>query len=65
MQIPSCEEVAIVAQSVPQIDLFRRREAWRGASYFIEDDITFESIGLTVPVRQIYRRVSYLEARAD
>ena len=54
-----------LAQSVPQIDLFRRREAWRGASYFLEDDIQFESIGLTLPVRQIYRRVSYLDAARD
>jgi len=64
-QLPSCEEYAIVAQSVPQIDLFRRREAWRGASYFLEDDIQFESIGLTLPVRQIYRRVSYLDTARD
>ena len=58
-QIPSVMEYAIVAQSVPQIDIFRRSEAWRGASYFIEDSIVFESIGLTVPVTQIYRRVRF------
>jgi Uma2 family endonuclease len=58
-QIPSLMEYAIVAQSVPQIDIFRRGDAWRGASYFIEDSITFESIGLTLPLPQIYRRVRF------
>ena len=58
-QIASLMEYAIVAQSVPQIDIFRRSDAWRGASYFREDSITFESIGLTLPVPQIYRRVNF------
>ena len=58
--IPSVEEYVIVVQSAPQIDLFRRRDGWRGESYFLEDDITLESISLTVPVRQVYRRVNYL-----
>jgi Uma2 family endonuclease len=58
-QIPSLMEYAIVAQSVPQIDIFCRSDAWRGASYFIEDNITFDSIELTLPVPQIYRRVQF------
>jgi Uma2 family endonuclease len=58
-QLASLQEYAIVAQSVPQIDLFRRSEAWRGASYFREDAITFESIGMTMPVLQIYRRIRF------
>lgn len=58
-QIPSLQEYAIVAQSVPQIDLFRRSEAWRGGSYFREDEITFESIGLTLTVPAIYRRIKF------
>ena len=58
-QISSLTEYVIVAQSVPQIDIFRRSDAWRGASYFIEDQVTFESIGLTMPVSQIYRRVRF------
>ena len=58
-QISSLTEYVIVAQSVPQIDIFRRSDAWRGASYFIEDQVTFESIGLTVPLSQIYRRVRF------
>ena len=58
-QLSSLQEYAIVAQSVPQIDIFRRSEAWRGASYFREDAITFESIGLTLSVPQIYRRIRF------
>lgn len=65
IRIPSLEEYAIISQSVPQIDLFRRTDAWRGASYFLEDTITFESIALTVPVRQVYRRVSFLAPPAS
>lgn len=58
-QIPSLQEYLIVAQSVPQIDIFRRRDAWRGESYFLQDQITLESIALTLPVAQIYRRVQF------
>ena len=58
-QLPSVLEYVIVAQSIPQIDIFRRSDAWRGASYFIEDHVTFESIGLTLAATQIYRRVRF------
>lgn len=57
--MPSVMEYAIIAQSVPQIDIFRRRDAWRGESYFLSDTITFETLSLTLPVEQIYRRVIF------
>lgn len=57
--IPSPLEYVIVAQSVPQIDIFRRRDAWRGESYFLNDTITLESLALSLPVAQVYRRVSF------
>lgn len=32
-------------------------EAWLPRHYFLGDEITFESIGLTLPVEEIYYRV--------
>jgi hypothetical protein len=33
------------------------KKHWQPAHYFLGDDITFESIGLTLPVADIYPRV--------
>ena len=56
--IPSLQEFILVAQDVPQVELFRRSNAWRPEHFFLEDAVTFESAGLTLPVMQICRRVT-------
>ena len=37
--------------------MFRKSDQWRPTYYYIDDDITFESIDLTLPVLELYQRV--------
>ncbi len=57
--IAELQEYVLIAQDVPQIEIFRRRNAWRLETYFMDDTITLESVELTLPVVQLYRRVTF------
>ena len=57
INLPSLLEYVIVEQDVADISVFRKKDQWRPTHYFLGEDITFESIGLTLPVEQIYKRV--------
>ena len=57
--IPSLQEYVLVAQDVPQVEVFRRRNAWRLETYFLEHTFTLESVALDVPVARLYRRVTF------
>lgn len=56
-QIDSLLEYVLVAQDKPYLCIFRRRNAWRMEPFYAEDVFTLESVGLTLPVVQVYRRV--------
>jgi Uma2 family endonuclease len=58
-KIPSLREYAIIAQDVPQVEIFRRGNAWRVETFFMNDKITLASVGLTIPVARLYQRVSF------
>ncbi len=55
--IPSLIEYIVVSQDTPNIRVFRRRTGWKTESYYAEDTVLLESVGLEVQVKQIYRRV--------
>jgi Uma2 family endonuclease len=55
--IPSLEEYVLIEQDRVEIEVFRKAEGWQSSYYYIDDDITFTSIGLTLPVLEIYQRV--------
>lgn len=55
--IPGLQEYVLIEQDYVDIQVIRRSEAWLPKHYFLGDDITFESIGLTLPVEDIYHRV--------
>ena len=55
--IPSLEEYVLIEQDRVEIQVFRKTEGWQSSYYYIDDDITFTSIGLTLPVLEIYQRV--------
>ena len=57
--IPELQEFVLIAQDVPQVEVFRRRNAWQLETYFMPDIITLESVALTLPVTQLYRRVTF------
>lgn len=56
-QIPSLLEYVVVSQDTPYLRVFRRRTHWQMESYYAEDTFMLESVGLEMPVQQIYRRV--------
>jgi len=55
--IPSLEEYVLIEQDFAEIEICRRSNNWYPQRYFLGDEITFESIGLTVSVEAIYKRV--------
>lgn len=55
--IPSLQEYVLIQQDFVDIQVIRRSEGWLPKHYFLGDEITFESIGLTLSVEDIYYRV--------
>lgn len=61
--IPTLEEYVLIEQDHVEIEICRKNEHWKSTFYFLDDDITFESIDLTLPVLEIYQRVDNQEMR--
>jgi len=57
LQIPTLQEYVLIEQDLVDIEVVRKSEGWRSKRYFLGDEITFESIGLTLSVEEIYDRV--------
>lgn len=54
-EIPSLEEIVLVAQKVAQVTIYRRAEEWRRTVLgSLEDVLELQSIGLVLPIVQIY-----------
>lgn len=56
--IPSLQEYVIVEQDVCNVIVFRRNDNWQPNFYLLGDAITFESIGVTLSVEDIYYQVN-------
>ena len=58
-QIASLKEYVLIEQDFVEIEFWSRDENnyWQQSVYYLGDDITFHSIGLTVAVENIYRQV--------
>jgi Uma2 family endonuclease len=61
--IPSLEEYVVIEQDFVEIEVFRKADGWKSTYYFLNDDITFTSIDLTLPVVEIYQRVDNEDMR--
>jgi len=57
LNIPSLQEYVLIEQDIVDIEVVRKSEGWQSKHYFLGDDVTFESIGLTLSVEDIYLRV--------
>jgi Uma2 family endonuclease len=57
INLPSLQEYVVVEQDFVQVQVFRKSTDWRDEFYFLGDSITLGSIGLTLPVADIYDRV--------
>jgi len=56
--IPTLEEYVLIEQTIGEIEVFRRKEYWQSSYYYLGDAITFESLGITVLVEDIYYQVN-------
>lgn len=57
MQIPSLQEYILIEQDIVDVEVIRRQTGWLSEHYFLGDELTLSSIGLTLTVEDIYERV--------
>jgi Uma2 family endonuclease len=57
INIPSLQEYVLIEQDFVDVQVFRRSEGWLVKHYFLGDEVTLESINLTLSVEEIYHRV--------
>ena len=58
INLPSLLEYVMVEQDIVLINVLRKSNNWRTEYYNLGDTVTFESIGLTLSVAEIYERVN-------
>jgi Uma2 family endonuclease len=61
--IPSLKEYVLIEQDIVDVEICRQSQGWISMHYFLGDEVTFESIGLTLPVEEIYARVDNDDVR--
>jgi Uma2 family endonuclease len=61
--LESLQEYVLIEQDCIEIEICRRSANWFPARYYLGDEMTFESIGLTLSVAEIYQRVENEEMR--
>ncbi len=57
INIPTLREYVIIEQDFVDITVYRKNNDWHSTHYFLEEDIYFDSIDLTLSVAEIYHRV--------
>lgn len=55
--LPTLQEYVLIEQDFVDVEVCRRSEGWVSHHYFMGDNVTFESVGLTLSVADIYQRV--------
>ena len=63
LDIPTLQEYVLIEQDFVDVEVIRRSEGWQSRHYFMGDEVDFESIGLTLPVQEIYHRVNNEDVR--
>lgn len=56
-QIDSLQEYLLIEQDIVDVELVRRSNGWRSEHFFMGDQFTLESVGLTLSVAETYDRV--------
>lgn len=64
INLPSLKEYVLVEQDDACIQILRRSKHWQPEYYYLGDQITFESIDLTLSVETLYERVDNEDMRA-
>ena len=61
-KMPSVQEYAVIDQHLINIELHRRQPNGNWITYYYDnsdEEIEFQSVGLTLPINEIYRRVRF------
>jgi len=48
----------VIEQDFCQVEVFRKTDDWRSSTYFLGDEIRFESIDTTLSLEDIYYHVN-------
>lgn len=56
--LPSLQEYVLIETDHVEIEVFRRSADWLPAHYFLGDNISFDSVGLSVAVADLYHRIN-------
>jgi Uma2 family endonuclease len=57
INLPTLKEYVLVEQDSVCVQVLRKRNYWQSEYFYLGDNVTFESIGLTLTVEEIYDRV--------
>lgn len=57
INLPSLQEYVLIEPDIVSVQVLRRSKNWLPDYFFLGDEVTFESIGLTLPVEDLYDRV--------
>jgi Uma2 family endonuclease len=57
-KIPSLEEYVLIEQDKGETQVFSKKDHWQSFYYYLGDEITFFSLGVTVRVEDIYYQVN-------
>lgn len=63
LKIDTLLEYVLIEQDKAEIQILRRTQGWQPNYYFLGDEVTFESVGLTVSVEEIYDRIQNEDVR--
>ena len=58
INLPTLQEYVLIEQNTASVTVLRRAHDWQYEYYVLGDSVTFESIGLTLRVEEIYDRVN-------
>lgn len=61
--MPSLQEYCVIEQDFMRVAVYRRTDDWKGTEYAIhaETEITFDSIGVTLLLAEIYENIVFEE----
>jgi Uma2 family endonuclease len=61
INIPSLLEYVLIEQDIVSVQVMRKHKHWLPEYYFLGDEVMLESIGLSLPVADIYERVDNMD----
>jgi Uma2 family endonuclease len=64
LNIPTLQEYVLIEQDFVEVEVFRKKNNWHPDYYYLDDEITLGSIGITLLVEAIYHRVQNDDMRA-